>query len=84
MAGRHFRLFILCSIIVIGIGIYISIAKETTKFPVSPDNPVEYHDVKGWHIIVIGLVMLLLGLVLKKVATNRSDKNSLGNLNTNE
>ena len=75
MAGKYFRLFILCSLIVIGIGIYISIVHQTPEFPISSENPVEYHKVKGWHIIIIGIVMLLFGIVLKKINSDQKDKN---------
>jgi hypothetical protein len=84
MAKTYFRLFILLSLIVTAIGVYISISRQTVKYPVNPEYPVEYHDVKGWHIAVSGLIMLLIGLLLKKASSNKNVMNSTENINNIE
>jgi uncharacterized membrane protein len=64
MTKRPFLVFVICGVIVIAMGIYFHFTKENQVFRIEGDGPLEYRLYKGWQIILMGLIMLMIGFVL--------------------
>jgi hypothetical protein len=82
MIKHTFRYFVICSFVIIGIGLFLQLSNQKIFFYKDPDSLSEYHFIKGWYIILIGGFMLVFGLILKWISKkednlyNESEKNS--------
>ncbi len=83
MAARNFLIYIICSLVVVGIGIYLTLTQQNTEFATSAENFPNsgYQLVPGWHVIIMGVVMLLAGLVPKVIMARKDKKSSQSELN---
>jgi len=70
---KALRVYLICGIITICIGIYLQVKKEQTIF-VDTENWRDSYLINGWQIILMGLLIVTSGIFLFwKIAKEKND-----------